>query len=118
MGKFKTLINESDVSVKGMSVDVFRSHLGDSTNKGLSSKKNTLILVSGDFKVEGPFEVKSGEDYLVLVKGPLNTIRAVPKSLLDNNSWVMFGGNFCFTSDSRFSKLNDGNPIKIFDRVE
>lgn len=117
MGKFKELINESNESVSGMSVDVYRGR-HDSTNSGLSSKKDSLILATGDLKVEGPFNVKEGEDYLVLMKGPMNTIRAVPKSLVDSKAWVMFGGNFCFTSDSRFAKLNGGNPIKIFDRVE
>lgn len=102
---------------KGISVSVLKNaEIGDCTNNGLSSKVNSLIIV--DPKVDAPFEVKDGEDYLVLQEGPYNTLRAVPKSLVDSGAWVMFGGNFAYTSDSRFSALNNGNPIKIFDRVE
>ena len=56
------------------------------------------------------------EDYLVSVyRERFDDIIAVPKSLLDSDKHYMFGGNFAYTSDSRFPSKA---PIKIFDRVE
>lgn len=40
---------------------------------------------------------------------------AVPLSLENSNKWVMFGGNFITTSDSRFGF---SHPIPVHDRVE
>ena len=57
---------------------------------------------------------RAGDDVLVLVKHRLG-LRAVPFMLWRARRWVMFGGHFCFTSDSRFPS---DQPIKIFDRVE
>jgi hypothetical protein len=46
---------------------------------------------------------------------PYNSLRAVPRDVLESGKWYMFGGNFIYTSDSRFPTKE---PIKIFDRVE
>lgn len=98
----------------GLMVDVFRAADGaDCTNGGVSSKFEHFILtVEGS---EGPFEPREDRPELVLTKGPYNSIRAVPRELLEEKVWFMFGGNFCFSSDSRFPS---DQPIKIFDRVE
>ena len=100
---------------KFLSVSVYKSEGQDCSNKGLSSDKKTLLLenTSGPYFID---DIKHyGDDYLVIVTGPYDSLRAVPKSLLDSKAWVQFGGNFIYTSDSRFP--ND-QPIKIFDRVE
>ena len=84
----------------------------DCTNNGVSSRINDFILVSTD-------EVKDytpdQENVLVFTSGPYDTLRAVPLKAYLDNTWVMFGGNFVFTSDSRFPS---DQPIKIFDRIE
>jgi len=56
-----------------------------------------------------------GDDYLVIEKGPTGRLRAVPKKLKDEGVWYMNGGNFVYTSDSRFPA---DYPIPVFDRVE
>jgi hypothetical protein len=56
-----------------------------------------------------------GDDYLVIKKGPTGLLRAIPKKLVDEGAWVMNGGNFVHTSDSRFPA---DYPIPVFDRVE
>jgi len=115
-------------TLKGLPVSVYKSSNGDCSNNGLSSKENSLILVGslsniGAFEILigslsniGPFEVQEGQDCLVAVyRERFDDIIAVPKSLLDKRSSYMFGGNFAYSSDSRFPSKN---PIKIFDRVE
>ncbi len=106
----------------GLSVSIFKDsdYNGDCTNKGFSSQRTRAFVFSDEVSLRGnytPNEI-TDTDYLVITKGPYNSLRAVPKSLIENKAQVMFGGNFVYTSDSRFSELNNGNPIKIFDRVE
>lgn len=110
---------------KGLTVNVLRAaRAGDGTNKGLSSKEDilTLVGVNADGTAFAPvFETKEDKDYLVITRRFLFgkwEVTAHPKSVLDSGKWAMFGGNFCFSSDSRFAELNGGAPIKIFDRVE
>ena len=99
----------------GLSCSVYKSPLGDSTADGLSSKHTSLLLV-GDGIKNVPFEVKDGDDYLVCeYRERFDDYIATPKSVKDSGKWAMFGGNFIYTSDSRFPA---SAPIKIFDRVE
>lgn len=109
--------------MKGLTVEVFRGfyrgRVDDSTNGGPSSKFDTFVLTGTNpvnkRTVSGPVEPDAEFPELVLTPGPLGSVRAVPRELLDSGVWVMFGGNFCYSSDSRFPSEQ---PIKIFDRVE
>lgn len=102
-------------NLTGLSVSVYLFPLGDATNRGLSSGKKSLNLVGPAVK-RGPIEIEDGEDYLVCeYRERFDDYIAVPKSLRDAGKWPMFGGNFAYTSDSRFPA---DAPIKIFDRVE
>ena len=103
--------------MKGLSVEIYRNSLGDCTNNGLSSKAKNLVLVGEE--IDGPVTITNDEDCLVLVHledyyGVPYSV-AIPKSIVESGKRSMFGGNFCYTSDSRFPL---DNPIKIFDRVE
>jgi hypothetical protein len=101
--------------IKALSVSVYLFPLGECTNNGLSAGKKSLPLV-GDIIEGAPVTVPEGSDYLVLeYRERFNDYIAVPKSLRDAGKWPMFGGNFAYTSDSRFPA---SAPIKIFDRVE
>jgi len=104
--------------MKGLLVGVYRFPGTDCTAGGLSSQKDRLILVGGpDGTVaEGPFTVQPDQDYLVLTRVN-GRLRATPKSLLDAKKWEMNGGNFIYSSDDRFTALNDGHPIPVFDRA-
>ena len=102
------------MEIKGLHCFVYRNTLGDSTANGLSSKKDSLLLVT-EF-IDAPFSPKDGEDYLVLTFRPqFKDFIATPKSIIDSKKHPMFGGNFIYTSDTRFPS---DSPIKIFDRVE
>jgi len=107
----------------GLTVRIF-SDGSDCTNNGQSSTAKGFTLTN----VDGPSE--PSDDYpaakLVAVRININNstmLRIIPDVVAEK--WNMFGGNFGYTSDSRFSRacedLLDGNgygAVKIFDRVE
>lgn len=99
---------------KGLRVSVFcsrRSPKG-STNGGISSDFDSFTLVG----VDGPSEPNMTSPAIYL-KQDFNGIRgntvAVPS--LTDGKWYMFGGNFIYSSDSRFPSRR---PIPIHDRTE
>ncbi len=110
--------------LKGMLVNVLRNTLGDCTAGGVSSKFATMLLVG-----EGVPEIFAEHHEmptLVLVKRILKWnadgtsqpyFHAEPKDQHDAGKWLMFGGNFVWTSDSRFRELV-GGPIAVHDRCE
>lgn len=100
---------------KGMLVFVLRGR-SDCSNGGLTSKYDSLVLVGPG--VPEVFEPSDTSPALELkFKGGIPC--AFPESSVDSNSvgW-MFGGAFVYSCDSRFRKINDGNPIKVMDRQE
>jgi len=104
----------------GLLVDVYRnSCYGDCSNNGISKFHNRFCVSN----VEGPFEPSEKNPELVLTKGPYNTVRLIDPNISEN-VWVMFGGNYAGTSDSRFSAAIEDmvgysiDLVKIFDRVE
>lgn len=104
--------------MKGMLCQVYRQNsLGDCTNSGISSRNDKFVL-TGDV-IEGIFEVDghiSELRYCVECLGAYGTrIAAYPVNSEGEVVRGMFGGNFIYTSDSRFP---EDAPIKIFDRFE
>lgn len=103
---------------------VFKNPLGDCTADGLSSKNDKLHLVwsadpNGDLIGLTPDQVtKVPDDELVLIVRTIGGTPAnyvVPASIAKGNKMPMFGGNFVYSSDSRFPS---DAPIKIHDRIE
>lgn len=93
--------------MKGLMVNVYRSGQGDSTNGGVSSKSDALLLYG-----EGVAEVFEHRPGLPVVKLIKRTIFGKERIQAENN---MFGGNFIYSSDSRFPSQY---PIPVHDRVE
>ncbi len=99
-------------------IEVYRNNLGDCSLNGLSSRFDTLKMIEESEVPEwkGKFEdvvvkinrILWGEPHPYLV--PIDLYEADKKSSLP----IMFGGNFGYTSDSRFG----GTPIAIHDRCE
>jgi len=103
-------------NTKGLLVFVYESSNGDSTNNGLTHRQKQLILVGEN--INGPFDITDGEDYLVLKNKNFNNkeyLYCVPNSIIESGEHSMFGGNFVYTSDSRFPNKY---PIPVHDRVE
>jgi hypothetical protein len=103
----------------GLSVDVLRSPGCDCTNGGESSRFDRFILTWDDGQAAGGmFALGFDMPELVLVRDECfgeERLRAIPRELVERHVWTMFGGNFCWCSDSRFPSRA---PIKIHDRVE
>ncbi len=114
--------------VTGILCDVYRAKgYGDCTNNGISSKYDAFVLVVPD--VIGPFS--PNETCPALYHCYLNPKRLYGHGFPDeimhyafpfpcpNNSRAfngyMFGGNWLFSSDSRFPSKT---PIRIMDRKE
>ena len=111
--------------MKGLYVSVYRNagnsmFDGDCTNGGISSKPNGLILVG-----DGVPEITEPNDLVP-------AIRLIKRIVFGKEFWIAapldakfigesggypysFGGNFLYSSDSRFPS---DAPIKIFDRKE
>lgn len=100
---------------KGLMVWVYKDGCGDCSLNGLSSNVTTMILIGdGIPEIHKPSE-KSPAIYLRMHVGqPI----AVPKKVLEDKVWGMFGGNFLYTSDSRFREVVNEYPIRIHDRIE
>ena len=102
--------------MKKISTYPFRHPLGDCTNNGLTSTGDSFDLYYSDDLEINLEEVPN--DALVLVKRELwgePAWYAKPAYLLKSNKHSMSGGNFVYTSDSRFPGKA---PIPVHDRVE
>jgi hypothetical protein len=121
IGNFEEL-NAIENRRKGMSCDIYRSaSLTDCTNGGVSSRYKTAILTGEDVP-PGCFYVCNHPDtpeLVLMIKkstiGLPDYLYAVPREVLDSGRHYMFGGNFIYSSDSRFPTRH---PIPIHDRVE
>ena len=103
--------------MSNISTFVLRNSLGDSTNNGLTSRKDSIILHYGP-DADSADLTPIPDDELVLVERKLfgeDAFYAVPAGLYKSNKHTMFGGNFIHTSDSRFPGRA---PIPVHDRVE
>lgn len=101
------------MKTKGLLVNVYRDNIGDCTNNGISAKQDSLILVD----VPGPFDGNETNS-VQLVKRFLSGryyYHVEPLIKLEGMVGPMFGGNFIYTSDSRFPL---DYPIPIHDRFE
>lgn len=106
--------------MRGLIVNVFRAAGRDCSNNGVSAKAERLLLVG-----EGVPEVFESVDepivYLDMREGwdhPALTPRIVP-FVEGEGKHSMFGGNFAYSSDSRFQALSPhGQPLPIHDRYE
>lgn len=101
---------------KGMLVDIYRDGGPDCTNNGLSSRHDTVLLIGEG--VPEIFEAKDGDAVVELVRwSPCGkeVVHVRPAGALNKDRHFMFGGNFIYSSDSRFPNQY---PIPIHDRFE
>lgn len=100
--------------IKGMMVDVYRNSYVDTTNGGISRNTDTLLLVGDD--VPEIVEYNSTAPAIKIMCrrfGERDYFYAKP--VVHEHRHTMFGGNFIYSSDSRFPF---DYPIPIHDRVE
>jgi hypothetical protein len=102
-------------------VYVYRNDLGDSTNGGITSNVKSILLCTS--KEEAVEEMKKGVPALYLENRNLSHgmyKTAYPGTSKPNGHvGYMAGGNFVYTSDSRFSEyFGTSYPIPVHDRSE
>ena len=108
--------------MKGLYVNVFRHGSYDCTNGGITSKVDSILLLDSNLE-GGLYEYLPDKIYLKLIRRNLfghDYIHAVPAMngvRLDLEELTTFGGNFIYSSDSRFRKLS-AYPIPVHDRFE
>jgi len=96
-----------------LTVTVLRNDT-DCTNGGVSSRTRRVILI-------GEFDEIPEDPILPVLRvkrrGKYVYCEPIDEVLKDHVGWMM-GGNFVFTSDSRFRELVNGYPIAVHDRSE
>jgi hypothetical protein len=107
------------MKTQGLPVYVYRSSLGDCTNRGISSDKEELILTrweSGGHMINCP-QLFSGDETnsVQIIENVPGHHCAIPFVHPEGTIGPMFGGNFLYTSDSRFPLMY---PVPIHDRFE
>ena len=104
-------------------VSIYRdSDRTDCTNSGVTSPKfdNKFVVECETGHVDA--NTVEARGYIVLKRVDRNIggkpyVHLVPVTIPEGR-WSMFGGNFAYTSDSRFSRAFGGAPVAIHDRVE
>ena len=106
------------VKLNGYSVNIYKSDYESQANV-VSNKHKRMVLVTdgvnGDSRT-----VMSNEPYLKLettnIRGEY--LYAIPVNFGVDKEWKMFGGNFIWSSDSRFREDVSERPIPLHDRIE
>jgi hypothetical protein len=104
--------------MKGLLVDVYKFPLADCTNGGVTGGTITKAVLIGP-GLPKIFEPSADAPALfVQTRGNFPTI-AVPEQPDANGrtqTWWMAGGNFVYTSDSRYREAIGWHPIAVHDR--
>ena len=97
----------------GLIVDVYRNSSADCTANGISSNQNTLILID----IDAPFEGDEKNSVKLVTRWLFGKWYHHAEPLVKPEGMVgpMMGGNFIYTSDSRFPS---DYPIPLHDRFE
>lgn len=95
------------------------SEFGDSTNNGVTSNDDLEFYVEvprGHIKLE---EIEANDNAVLLIPNP-NSRNPNYTSFVNNarkDRWGMFGGNFVWSTDSRFREYYPA-PVPVHDRFE
>lgn len=119
------------MKIAGLIVDVLRHvesagphsvRISDCTNNGLSSRHFSFTVI--DAEIDGCFEPTEDRPALRIVRRQLYGevyLHLAPADCVNEQGkqikHTMFGGNFAYTSDSRFRRIA-AYPLPIHDRVE
>lgn len=96
---------------------VYRDSLGDCTNGGISATRRELYILSA---TKGPFEPQDIRECVYIEWREVMGEEYIDcKPAYFRKRWYMAGGNFLYTSDSRFKEITKSKyPISIHDRYE
>lgn len=96
---------------------VYRNSLGDCTNGGISESRRELYILS---TTKGPFEPQDIRECVYIEWREIAGKEYINcKPAYFPKRWYMAGGNFLYSSDSRFREITKSEyPISIHDRYE
>ena len=103
--------------MKGLLCYIFKDKMGDSSNGGISSHCDRVILIGGC----EIFEANEKEPAIKLVRkgNYVTAVPVFPPGKEPKGIGPMFGGTFVHTCDSRFGELVGHNyPVPLHDRWE
>jgi hypothetical protein len=89
---------------------------GDCSMNGVSKRFDSGILYRSEADV--PAEPPKGLALLVLIDEPVCGRPYLKVRPAGEKRWCMFGGNFLWSSDSRFRQEVSERPIPVHDRIE
>lgn len=111
------------MNTKGLRAEIFRWSLGDCSRNGISSRVQTVTIVSDDPNAEGQvFEPDADAPAVRVVRrkvfpGENEYVHLVPVEA--GKEWTMHGGTYVYSSDSRFFELVGVRyPVALHDRIE
>lgn len=100
-----------------LTAEVYKNPLGDCTNGGISAERRELYILSA---TKGPFEPEDIRQCVYIEwREVMGETYIDCKPAYCRKRWYMAGGNFLYTSDSRFREITKSKyPISIHDRYE
>ena len=107
---------------RALTCEIFKSHFGDCSNGGISSKYNEVYLLCPQGNVE--IDLDNPPENLVKLErrelwGEKHYYIRPYKDCPSNKVGYMMGGTFIYTCDSRFSEYCEiHNAIQFNDRTE
>lgn len=109
-------LNDSE-QARGMLVYVYRGKHSAAAG-GITEKFDTLVLIGPG--IPGISSATPQKPAIYIKEGYRGRVYAspVPGKEQDDDGAYSFSGNFVYSSDSSFSKLNNGHPIPVHDRFE
>lgn len=96
-------------------VTVYRNDGPDCTLGGVSSHYGKTLVVPCEDGHITEEDLARDPDYIVMKVGEKGGARNFVPA--DATGWMMFGGNFVYTSDSRYSRLYGIHPMAVHDRA-
>ena len=112
----KYLLEKYDIQ-RGLCTKIFRSEFGDCTNGGISGEAKKLYILGCKTSPIFPTDLRQCvmiEERDIMGEHYVNT-----RPIVHPKRWYMAGGNFLYTSDSRYKEITGiSYPIAIHDRYE
>ncbi len=103
--------------MKAFPVDIYKNSSSDCTNKGASSSSDRALVIHDKGWIDINKDGSSDLNLPVFVL-TFSGDKAVVRPFGSMKRWPMFGGNFLWSSDSRFRNFISEHPLAIFDRIE
>ena len=114
--RIKQLINGYYMNY--LPVDVYRSAGPDCSLNGVTATDGYQLVVPCEDGHISDEDIDNSTRSIVILEAGCILGRPHFKPQTTGSYHAMFGGNFVYTSDSRFSRKYGGQPVQVHDRFE